>query len=284
LKIILSRKGFDSSAGGFPSPILPDGTLLSLPIPDPEDKIKYSDLIYRKTNYYDVMSQLNFQKLTLENSKIDLNENTMSHFDPDIRIDSMERSTKWKGLFGQIGAAQSHLQNQNVKAGDLFLFFGWFRKTILLDGKYKYDSKDKEGKHIIFGYLEIDKVNLIQDESDCEDWMLYHPHLKKKRIEDKQNTLYIAKENLSFSSNNNGYGVFNYNDSLVLTKEGESRSKWNLPKLFKSNKISYHTFNSWKKDYFQSTARGQEFVIEESIEVEKWAKQLILNNLKDDFT
>lgn len=33
MKIILSRKGFDSSYGGYPSPILPDGSLLSIPIP-----------------------------------------------------------------------------------------------------------------------------------------------------------------------------------------------------------------------------------------------------------
>jgi Nucleotide modification associated domain 3 len=33
MKLILSRKGFDSSHGGGPSPIRPDGRLLSFPIP-----------------------------------------------------------------------------------------------------------------------------------------------------------------------------------------------------------------------------------------------------------
>ena len=33
MKIILSRKGFDSSSGGGPSPIV-DGRCLSLPIPE----------------------------------------------------------------------------------------------------------------------------------------------------------------------------------------------------------------------------------------------------------
>ena len=37
MKVILSRKGFDSQYGGMPSPILPDGTLLSLPIPSKTD-------------------------------------------------------------------------------------------------------------------------------------------------------------------------------------------------------------------------------------------------------
>lgn len=34
MKIILSRKGFDSGNGGFPSPKMPDGTLLTMPIPE----------------------------------------------------------------------------------------------------------------------------------------------------------------------------------------------------------------------------------------------------------
>lgn len=34
MKVVLSRKGMDSRAGGIPSPILPDGMLLSLPIPN----------------------------------------------------------------------------------------------------------------------------------------------------------------------------------------------------------------------------------------------------------
>jgi len=33
MKFILSRKGFDSKSGGYPSPIFPDGSLISLPIP-----------------------------------------------------------------------------------------------------------------------------------------------------------------------------------------------------------------------------------------------------------
>ena len=49
MKVILSRKGFDSSNGGCPSPILPDGTLLSLPIPT-DDRDKYEDLSWKRVN------------------------------------------------------------------------------------------------------------------------------------------------------------------------------------------------------------------------------------------
>jgi len=50
MKVILSRKGFDSSNGGCPSPIMPDGTLLSMPIPS-DDKDSYDDLSYCGTPY-----------------------------------------------------------------------------------------------------------------------------------------------------------------------------------------------------------------------------------------
>ena len=45
MKIILSRKGFDSGYGGIASPVLPDGTLLSLPIPTTEMGITYDELL-----------------------------------------------------------------------------------------------------------------------------------------------------------------------------------------------------------------------------------------------
>ena len=54
MKIILSRKGFDSSNGGCPSPILPDGTLLSMPIPS-NDAESYDDLCYNGETYSDIL-------------------------------------------------------------------------------------------------------------------------------------------------------------------------------------------------------------------------------------
>jgi hypothetical protein len=44
MKIILSRKGFDSSSGGVPSPIFSDGDMLSLPIPDRASTVKYDEI------------------------------------------------------------------------------------------------------------------------------------------------------------------------------------------------------------------------------------------------
>ena len=42
MKVILSRKGVDSSWGGHPGIILPDNTILYYPIPGDEDEDRYS--------------------------------------------------------------------------------------------------------------------------------------------------------------------------------------------------------------------------------------------------
>ncbi|WP_088501318.1 hypothetical protein [Burkholderia ubonensis] len=44
MKVVFSRKGFDSQYGGMPSPILPDGRLLPLPIPSSHDSATLADL------------------------------------------------------------------------------------------------------------------------------------------------------------------------------------------------------------------------------------------------
>ena len=46
MKIILSRKGFDSgkSNGCFPSPILPNGKIISFPIPSSDSCLSWDDI------------------------------------------------------------------------------------------------------------------------------------------------------------------------------------------------------------------------------------------------
>lgn len=95
MKTILSRKGFDSQYGGMPSPILPDGTLLSLPIPAKTDDTKFTDLAWNKKSYYNIIHELK------ENSKIE--EKYRCHLDPDIRECIIERPSGWQPAFGQEG-------------------------------------------------------------------------------------------------------------------------------------------------------------------------------------
>ena len=58
MKVIISRKGFDSGYGGMPSPILPDGTMLSMPIPSSGDMVKYKDIFHDGESYADIIRQL----------------------------------------------------------------------------------------------------------------------------------------------------------------------------------------------------------------------------------
>lgn len=276
MKTILSRKGFDSENGGYPSPILSDGRLVSLPIPIDDDN-RYSDLELKEgPSYFDIMRQLN-PNIKINKQWVALTPETHCHVDPDVFEGILPREEGWKGLFGQVNAAQTHLSNMNVSVGDLFLFFGWFRKTSISNRQIIiFDSYAKD-LHIIFGYLQIGQIIHLDEEVAIPDWMSSHPHLQ---YVDPTNTLYVARENLSWNDSYPGWGTFHFNKELVLTKEGPNytRSQWNLPSIFKEAHISYHGENSWKRDYFQSVGRGQEFVVDCTPQVEEWAKHLVEKN------
>lgn len=278
MKIILSRKGFDSGSGGYPSPILPDGTLLSLPIPDQNDVNKYSDLkVDHQTSYYDIMKQLIKRELKCGKDKIKLDNDTTCHLDPDLNESIIVRPNGFKPLFGQMDAAQSHLSNHHVEVGDLFLFFGWFRQTIIENNQLKFDPKDKEGRHIIFGYMQIGEIIKTASLKKLVPlWLMNHPHyLDEKRRTSNKNAIYVGSDTLSWNKQLKGADTFNYDDCLVLTKSECKRSQWQLPDCFKSVKMTFHKESSWKEDHFKCVDRGQEFVVEEDEEVMQWVKDLI---------
>lgn len=276
MKVILSRKGFDSAAGGYPSPILPDGTLLSLPIPDsdPDNQIKYSDLKIKGNTYLEIMNQLGFNGF---------NKKSVCHLDPDIYCNIFPRPDNWQAAFGQISAAQSHLESAHIGVGDLFLFFGFFQQT-RFNHKKQLEFIPNTQKHIIFGYLQIQNIYKISnqlsfDTKKTPDWLSYHPHCTPTRKKHANNTIYLASENSSWDKELAGFGTFKYNKALVLTQKGRSRSRWRLPDFMRELEITYHDSSNWKDNYFQSASRGQEFVIEEDINVEEWATTLINKGL-----
>ena len=122
MKVILSRKGFDSSAGGVPSPILPDGSMMSLPIPDKTSPITYQDIAPHGP-------------LVPELTKGKVRSHYGAHLDPDLMAGSIPRELGWKPLFGQADADQRVLEGEGVGPGDLFLYFGWFRQAERRDGR-----------------------------------------------------------------------------------------------------------------------------------------------------
>jgi hypothetical protein len=109
MQIVLSRKGFDSSSGGKPSPIFPDGRMLSIPIPDRRSPIRYSDITWQEFNLGSLVADLTKGKVP---------PSYKGHLDPDLRPDSLPRVHGWKPLLGQTDQAQSHLRNCNVGEGE----------------------------------------------------------------------------------------------------------------------------------------------------------------------
>ena len=262
MKVVFSRKGFDSGYGGIPSPILPDGTMLSMPIPSPGDKVRYDDLSHDGVSYADIIKQL---KAT--NPVVDVD----CHLDPDIRGEITTRIDGWKPAFGQIDAAQSHLHNQGVGIGDLFLFFGWFRHTKKVNGKLSYDGPSS-GFHAIYGYMQVGEI--ITRYEDVPEWLQSHPHAKKERWV-RNNAIYIASDNLSLNPALPGAGCFTFTENHKLTKEGCSRSIWNLPDFFRDIPITYNA-KAWKEDGFHSAAKGQEFVFEANETAIRWITGLLV--------
>lgn len=117
-KIILSRKGYDDQYGGKPSAILPDGTMLSFPIPveTGEEGIATELLTFRGQKLINMFHQLEHK----QGSKT-------HHVDPDLY--GLAGNT-CLGAFGQGGAALGHLNNQQVDEGDVFLFLAPFVQSL----------------------------------------------------------------------------------------------------------------------------------------------------------
>lgn len=275
MKIILSRKGFDSTYGEVPSPIFEDGSMLSIPIPA-DSKLTYDDLSSKNSSGSKISNIV--EDLTSKKGNSHVKGNSDVHLDPDLNPDSYPRSDGWKPMFGTSGAAQGHLVKQGVGIGDLFLFFGWFREVINKSGRYEY-KKSAEDKHVIFGWLQVGSILHPQTQVDAiPEWAKYHPHCEEAQQEEPGNCLYIASDQLQLGDIKGefpGGGVFKtYKDHpLCLTKKGQwKRSLWELPEWFYPDAdkppLSYHTNVSkrWSKAdgyaILQSVARGQEFVFD----------------------
>lgn len=279
MKVILSRKGFDSQNGGYPSPILPNGDMISLPIPE-NTNTYYKDLMVDKNMYYlDLMNQLGIRNF---------NRNSSAHLDPDIKP-VRKGADPWQPLFGQCGSSGSHLINNNVCKGDIFLFFGWFRNTVMTSSGLKYDPNDKNGKHIIWGYMEIGDVVPVRP-NNTDPAILAHPHYVNRYESDYKisNTIYVGASNLSFNLDKPGTGVFKYDSSLVLSYDNNKKSMWKLPSFFDpadGTVMTYHKDNNrWSKNgnndcILQSVGKGQEFVITGDNNIDNWVRNLILSNI-----
>jgi len=292
MKIILSRKGFDAGAGGFASPIMPCGRLLSLPIPvtptqmeNGEVGIPYADLRFDGQPVSEIINQLS-------RGRFDVNR--PSHLDPDLDRDRYEpREQGWKQTFGQQDRWQTHLRSKEVGEDDLFLFFGRFRRTKYENSQLKYVPPKKGGKdiHIIFGWLQVGGKPLAVNGDDIPDWLHYHPHIVNGGIY-PNNTIYIAAEHLTLDGHNlsrRGAGTFPcFKPSLQLSDPRGPMGRWRLPKWFyptppKPPLSCHDNLERWAADddhtFLQSVPIGQEFVFdtERYPEAIDWLKGLFEN-------
>ena len=267
MKIILSRKGFDSSVGGHANPILPDGRMISLPIPSSLDRLDYAELCpIDGRSYAQIIDELG------AGARID---GKGAHLDPDLIKSIRPRKPGWRPTLGQIGQAAGHLKNQRIGEGDLFLFYGWFRKTELDEGG-RLRFKKHRGMHALYGYLQVDRVLNCREAAQLPVWLQDHPHAVPERTKKPTNTIYVAADRLVGNATQPGAGAFIFDDSLVLTKPGSSRSRWGLdPSLFRHLTISYHTESAWRDGYFQSYPRAQEYVIGADKGASEWAYNLV---------
>lgn len=265
MKLILSRKGFDSQSGGCPSPIFPNGTLYSLPIPYDPSEITYADLWHGDTNIGEVV-----EGLTRKGVKRDRD----AHLDPDINYAAYPRQEGWHPLFGQSGAAQGHLENQNIRIGDLFLFFGLFQKIEKTSGGWCF-VKDAPKQHILWGWLQIGEIHKVNDLAKDElPWSHYHPHRHPSRDRDSTNTLYIASCRLDLGDGPIAPGAGGFlksHEPLVLTNpNGSGVTDWRLPRCFYPDNgkspLTYHPRHLWSQEdkcaYVQRRGPGQEFVLD----------------------
>lgn len=288
MKIILSRKGFDSASGGCPSPILPDGRLRSLPIPDCRSTVRYTSIY--ADDYYptgDIVESLTRRKISAS---------SRAHLDPDIDPLSKKRDSKWRGVFGQCGASQSHLEKQNVNVGDIFLFFGLYRQTVENECGLTF-SKDSHNTHVLWGWMQIDKIIRIDGSiQDSLAWCYDHPHVYYPLR--NNNVVYIASKGINIPGmpkcSSTGSGVFTrYTPQLCLTAAESNRpSLWRLPAWFSpmaKRTLSYHTaqerWHRCKQDrdkvLLESVGRGQEFVIdvENCSEANEWLAEILATNV-----
>lgn len=269
MRIILSRKGFDSGSGGCASPIVDGVNLVSLPIPDDRCHYRY-DQLSMHPDMAEIVPDLSAGKVS---------GSQRAHLDPDLDLATVRRSEGWKPAFGQSGAAQAHLEAQNVQIGDVFIFFGWFRDAARdANGKWSF-TRYGRNVHAVFGWLQIGDIIRLptgkREEWSHYPWLEKHPHVD--RGPDAKNVVYVASSELVLpdigATGVSGAGTLsNINDRRILTDPmAKNRSTWRLPAWFKASKkcspLSYHSSpHRWQDDgdktLLKSVARGQEFVLD----------------------
>jgi hypothetical protein len=225
-----------------PVRFFPDGRVVSLPIPASNAPANFSDVGFDGLSIGQVVADLSKGKVLPDSP---------THLDPDLSDEALPRHEGWLPAFGQTGAAQSHLNSQGVEAGDLFLFFGWFKRVEKNScGHWSYVPGAPD-RHVIFGWLQVGKVLRVGTKTDefseRYPWLARHPHLNGERSD--SNTIYVAGTTLSLLGQPGrfaGGGSFKcVSEARILSAPDQSsRSLWQVPSFFAPSAddrgLSYH--------------------------------------------
>jgi len=262
-RIVFSRKGFDTAAGGCPSPLV-EGRPLSLPIPTgryPGGR-PYRDLAGERAALTATLGRVG---------------DGLCHLDPDIDPTALaERPAGWRGAFGQVGAAQGHLRNQGVGPGDLFLFFGLFRAVERGSDGWRWTGT---AHHALFGWLRIGEVlageTLTPAAVAERPWLAAHPHACTGWP--ASNAIYCAADSLDLpgAAALPGAGVFVR--GARLTAPDAPCSLWTVPSWLEAARMSYRGHDRFWPAPGRMNAHGQwqEAVAPANDEGLAWAGALI---------
>lgn len=251
----MSRKGFDVTAGGYPSPIFAD-RFVPMPIPEAESGQFYKNLKFPKT-------QDTLLKVMLD---LGISQYSEAHLDPDLSLDYHSANPpNWVRSFGQWGSSATILSG--VDAGALFLFYGWFRK-VEKNAQNEYKYLQESGAHYIYGYLRVTKV--VKGTAEIRAALPYHPHSRYQAAD--KNLLFLGSEG----------GIFNFSESLRLTApDSLHRSIWHVPSFFTELPMSgaYELQGSLpdsKKVMIQFKGRNQqELLISDDSRFIEWAENIV---------
>jgi hypothetical protein len=283
VKIIFSRKGFDATAGGFPSPIFPDGMLYSVPIPGSDEKYLYRDLEfkYEGDSIQSILNDLTGRQIRSNRATKPCDYSGSQqhcHHDPLLL-----QEEDFEGvILGQAGAAEGHLRNRNVGSGDIFLFYGWFKNIEKQRGRWIYSPESRD-VHLIWSYMVVGDTAILDDNVqqgealDRYPFIASHPHVGDQ--DGGKNRLYISKRSRRFA--------FHQKRCLTDVTNYLGRSTWRLPSCFdQPAAFSYLRDFSVRHDEVVISYRGfgQEFVLDLDLVRPRDDRELIIgyvNNLVD---
>ncbi len=300
--IVLSRKGFDSASGYGYSPFDPTtGRYIVMPIPGSKseqmlaNRTRYEDLKIKQTylpgilakNLKDIVfaKELGYSRRTKE----EITSN-FAHFDPWLGPCPWlaEVVDHCIGAFGQVNAAQGHLEKNSVGVGSLFLFFSRFIPIRGRENQIGIPLDYKKGAYFLYGWLKVGRIAKGMSDIQDEQLRFRHPHATDAYFAKyKNNTIYLADTLLSNKSVIEGCGYFpRLRRELLLSsvRYYQTPCVWELPAFFNQpeNRPTYlQKASRWTLQENPNSclvtvpARGQEFVFRSSPGFVAWFSKII---------